>query len=133
MLDFMSFAPSLPGFGFSGCSDKACFRHVQDTQVMHKLMLKLGYNRHVVQGGDCGSKAIHLKLIFVPLSPFRGRPRHDNEQRLQIAMPNSTIKTEPSYRPFETRSLKNREHCYTKELGYYQIQNSNPRTLDFNA
>lgn len=86
-------------------------------------MLKLGYNRYIVQVGDWGSKkfkAIHQNLICGPPSPFRGRYRYDDEKRLQIVMPNPTIKTEPSYTPSETRSLKNRERFYTEEFAYYQ-------------
>ena len=48
-------APSLPGFGFtdpptvSGVSPCVC------ACVFHKLMLRLGYNKYVIHGGDWGA------------------------------------------------------------------------------
>ena len=48
-------APSLPGYGFSSCPEKAGFTNEQDAEAVHKIMLKLGYSRYVVQGGDWGS------------------------------------------------------------------------------
>ena len=70
-------APSLPGYGFSACPDKAGFDNEKDAEALHKIMLKLGYNRYVVQGGDWGSditrnlgrmypdavKAVHINHI----------------------------------------------------------------------
>lgn len=73
-------APSLPGYGFSSYTDKAGFKHVQHAEVMHKLMVRLGYEKHVVQGGDWGAlivrcialkypesvKALHVNMVFRP-------------------------------------------------------------------
>ena len=33
-------------------------KHEQDAEVMHKLMLKLGFEKYVVQGGDWGSDIV---------------------------------------------------------------------------
>lgn len=48
-------APSLPGYGFSACPEEAGFDNEKDAQAMHQIMLKLGYDRYVAQGGDWGS------------------------------------------------------------------------------
>ena len=67
-------APSLPNFGFSEAAKKPGFRGDQYAEVVHKLMLALGYDEYgapllmflhwpvdvlmlvvVVQGGDWGS------------------------------------------------------------------------------
>lgn len=94
---FHVIAPSLPGYGFSECPEKAGFKHPQDAEIMHKLMLKLGYHHYVVQGGDWGSdvaramallypaeiKAIHLNMVRIRrsyslLDAFRSRNKNDN-------------------------------------------------------
>lgn len=48
-------APSLPGYGFSSCPDTEGFTNEQDAVAVHKIMLELGYQKYVVQGGDWGS------------------------------------------------------------------------------
>ncbi|KAK1961556.1 epoxide hydrolase [Colletotrichum sublineola] len=53
-LSFDVVAPSLPNFGFSEGPEKPGFRLPQYPEVMHKVMLKLGYEQYVTQGGDWG-------------------------------------------------------------------------------
>jgi len=45
-------APSLPGFGFSDAPKQQGFAGPQYAETFHKLMLALGYNEYVTQGGD---------------------------------------------------------------------------------
>ncbi|KAH6907974.1 Alpha/Beta hydrolase protein [Coprinopsis sp. MPI-PUGE-AT-0042] len=47
-------ALSLPGFGFSTGPSKSGFGFSQHAEVGHKLMLALGYDEYVTQGGDWG-------------------------------------------------------------------------------
>ncbi|TBU60362.1 alpha/beta-hydrolase [Dichomitus squalens] len=47
-------APSLPGFGFSEAPHKPGFAARQYAEVLNKLMLALGYDEYVYQGGDWG-------------------------------------------------------------------------------
>ncbi|KAI0351456.1 alpha/beta-hydrolase [Trametes cingulata] len=47
-------AISLPGFGFSEAPKKPGFAGPQYAQVFNKLMLSLGYEEYVYQGGDWG-------------------------------------------------------------------------------
>ncbi|THV04485.1 alpha/beta-hydrolase [Dendrothele bispora CBS 962.96] len=53
-LSFHVVAPSLPGFGFSEAPRKKGFNLTQYAEVFNKLMLSLGYNEYVTQGGDWG-------------------------------------------------------------------------------
>lgn len=48
-------APSLLGYGFSSYTDKAGLNYLHQGEVFHKLMLKLGYDKYAVQGGDWGA------------------------------------------------------------------------------
>ncbi|KAK0196301.1 Alpha/Beta hydrolase protein [Armillaria mellea] len=57
-------ALSLPGYGFSEASQKQNFRLAQYAEVAHKLMLALGYNEYVTQGGDFGN-LITRKIALV--------------------------------------------------------------------
>ena len=47
-------APSIPNYGFSDGVKKRGFGLVQYAETCNKLMLKLGYNEYVTQGGDWG-------------------------------------------------------------------------------
>lgn len=47
-------APSLPGYGFSEAPKKPGFTAKEYAETCHKLMLSLGYNEYVTQGGDWG-------------------------------------------------------------------------------
>ncbi|KAI0671065.1 alpha/beta-hydrolase [Trametes maxima] len=47
-------AISLPGFGFSEAPKKPGFAGRQYAEVLNNLMLSLGYNEYVYQGGDWG-------------------------------------------------------------------------------
>ncbi|KAG7443155.1 alpha/beta-hydrolase [Guyanagaster necrorhizus] len=58
-LEYLSFhvvALSLPGYGFSQAPTKQGFASAQYAEVGHKLMLALGYNAYVTQGGDWGAR-----------------------------------------------------------------------------
>ena len=46
--------PSLPNYAFSEGSKKKGFAIEQYAETCNKLMLKLGYNEYVTQGGDWG-------------------------------------------------------------------------------
>jgi pimeloyl-ACP methyl ester carboxylesterase len=47
-------APSIPNFGFSEGTKKRGFSMEQYAETLHKLMLRLGYDQYVTQGGDWG-------------------------------------------------------------------------------
>ena len=59
-------APSLPGYGFSGYPRKKGFNIKFVGEVLQKLMLKLGYQRFGVQGGDWGSHIVRAMAIQYP-------------------------------------------------------------------
>ncbi|RDW59626.1 hypothetical protein BP6252_12713 [Coleophoma cylindrospora] len=82
-------APSLPNFGFSERVKQRGFAAAQYAETCHKLMLQLGYNQYVTQGGDWGYlitrsmgllypnhvKASHVNMIGIDSAPtFRKNP-----------------------------------------------------------
>jgi pimeloyl-ACP methyl ester carboxylesterase len=48
-------APSIPGFAFSPAPAKPGFGLIEAGAAFQQLMLQLGYERYVIQGGDFGS------------------------------------------------------------------------------
>ncbi len=59
--------PSIPGFGFSGKPAKTGWGSDRIGRAWAKLMNRLGYERYVSQGGDCGSVISHrMALQNVP-------------------------------------------------------------------
>jgi pimeloyl-ACP methyl ester carboxylesterase len=59
--------PSIPGFGFSGKPSKTGWGSDQIGRAWATLMQRLGYDRYVSQGGDCGSVISHrMALQNVP-------------------------------------------------------------------
>ncbi|KAF7555004.1 hypothetical protein G7Z17_g2466 [Cylindrodendrum hubeiense] len=59
-------APSLPNFGFSDGVTKKGFSIPQYAETLHNLMIKLGYNKYVTQGGDWGFIITRLIGIRYP-------------------------------------------------------------------
>jgi len=47
--------PSIPGFGFSYNPERRGFEYPQIAESFNNLMIALGYNTYVAQGGDIGS------------------------------------------------------------------------------
>lgn len=68
-------APSLPGYGFSSYPRKPAFDLRKVAEVMQKLMLRLGYDQFVVQGGDWGS---HISRIIGLQYPENALAVHTN-------------------------------------------------------
>ncbi|KAL6694499.1 Alpha/Beta hydrolase protein [Trichoderma pleuroticola] len=59
-------APSLPNFGFSDKVTKKAFGLQQYAEAMHKVMLKLGYDKYVTQGGDWGYMVTRAISLYYP-------------------------------------------------------------------
>ena len=117
-------APSLPGFGFSSCPNKAGFKIRQIAELMQKLMVRLEYKAYVVQGGDWGAMIAWTIAHFYPNS---AEAIHVN----LLTLPKPEFESEPEYSEFEKCSLRQHEHFDTKEFAYYLVQNSKPRTFGF--
>ncbi|KAK7183743.1 hypothetical protein DPSP01_004375 [Paraphaeosphaeria sporulosa] len=117
-------APSLPGFGFSSYATKQGFKNWHSAELLHRLMIGLGYERYVVAGGDWGAmiassmvrlypefiQALHLTNVFV-------KPP-ENSGALE-------------YSKFEQHSLSKMVWFQQGQAGYGQIQSTKPRTLGF--
>ena len=57
--------PCLPGFGWSQGANRPGFGPVELSIVLKNLMLRLGYNKFVIQGGDWGAAfGSHISTLF---------------------------------------------------------------------
>lgn len=117
-------APSLPGYGFSSCPAKSGFTMFHIAELMHKLMLRLGYTNYVVQGGDWGAM---IACTMAAYYPSHVKALHVN--LLDAERP--AFQSEPTYTDFEKRSLAQHKHFDEKGFAYCMVQNSKPRTLGF--
>ncbi|KAJ6179386.1 hypothetical protein N7519_009847 [Penicillium mononematosum] len=127
-------APSLPDFGFSEGVKKRGFGLAQYAEALHKVMIALGYEEYVLQGGDWGSmiartmsqyypqstQAIHLNFTpVIPPYPWRS-PYQFLKSLLSI--------------PF---SAKDRGYIartvgyITRGNGYLRQQETRPQTLGY--
>ncbi|KAI1503161.1 microsomal epoxide hydrolase [Biscogniauxia marginata] len=69
--------PSLPNFGFSEGTKKRGFSVDQHAEILHQLMLRLGYDEYVTQGGDWG-------WFITRAMGVRYAPRHLKAQHLNL-------------------------------------------------
>lgn len=59
-------APSLPGFGFSDAATIPGLSYIQMSVVLKNLMLRLGYDKFYIQGGDWGATIISAMSTLFP-------------------------------------------------------------------
>lgn len=90
-------APSLPGFGFSGKPLDTGWGVQRIGEAFAQLMLDLGYDRYVAQGGDWGSAVTtaiggtdvdHCAAIHVTLA-MGARPKFDGEPTRKSSVPST--------------------------------------------
>ncbi|KAJ6498723.1 Alpha/Beta hydrolase protein [Mycena vulgaris] len=127
-------ALGLPGYGFSEAPKTKGFRLDQYAEVGHKLMLALGYNEYVTQGGDLGfqvtrriarnyggkhSKAWHTNF---PLA------QHPSLFSTPIAYLSHLV---TPYTAFEKDGLERTKWFETKGRGYYAEHATKPQTLGY--
>ncbi|CDO72047.1 hypothetical protein BN946_scf184943.g82 [Trametes cinnabarina] len=127
-------ALSLPGFGFSEAPKKAAFAGRQYAEVLNKLMLSLGYEEYVYQGGDwghvLGAHAVthygnkHIKAWHTNM-PLCRPPTLFSHPLVFLRM--LTI-------PFDKAAKANLEQALTWNKtgsGYSALQSTKPQTLGY--
>ncbi|KAG2039483.1 Alpha/Beta hydrolase protein [Suillus americanus] len=116
-------ALSLPGFGFSAAPRKQGFGLNQYVEVAHKLMIALGYNEYVTQGGDWGGLMSNSRKMA---SVYGGRHHKAWHTNLSIAEPPSW-KSPVSFLSFLLTPWSTEEKAgieRTKGQGYFGQQST---------
>lgn len=127
-------APSLPGFGYSQGASKPGFGLAEMSIVLRNLMIKLGYDRFYIHGGDWGSAlgsaiatffpenviGFHSNICFVntPMSHIKGI--------IASYFPSKFVP--PKYHDFHFPISKHLINFIT-ESGYMHIQATKPDTI----
>ena len=117
-------APSLPGYGWSEYPRKKGFDIKYVGEVLQKLMLRLGYEKFVVQGGDWGSHIVRGMAIRYP----------ENVVAMHVNMFQTHRMTFPEGEPEYTEAEKGRiERTFDWFLptngAYAMLQATKPVTL----
>ncbi|KAI0892235.1 Alpha/Beta hydrolase protein [Annulohypoxylon nitens] len=126
-------APSMPNCGFSQMTSKPGFGIPQYAEVCHKLMIQLGYDKYVTQGGDWGF-LITRAMGF--LYPNHVLASHLN---FVLTLPPSPLSTPllvlqyltGRYTASEKAGLERTQWFRNEGSGYSQIHSTKPHTVGF--
>ncbi|KAJ7644692.1 Alpha/Beta hydrolase protein [Roridomyces roridus] len=127
-------ALGLPGYGFSEGPKTRGFKLDQYAEVGHKLMLALGYNEYVTQGGDLGFQ-INRRIA----RNYGGKHNKAWHTNFPIAQHPSLLSSPLAYlralltphTAFEKAGLKRTNWFETTGRGYYAQQSTKPQTLGY--
>ncbi|KEF54145.1 uncharacterized protein A1O9_09940 [Exophiala aquamarina CBS 119918] len=130
---FHVIAPSLPNFGFSEAPKKKGFAVAQYAEIVHKLMLKLGYTEYATQAGDWG---FHITRTLCLHYPQHCKAIHVNmdEGSQPKFTSNPLLALEYATTPFTEREIKGRERTewmLRESSGYRTQQSTKPQTLGY--
>ncbi|KAH9846432.1 alpha/beta-hydrolase [Lenzites betulinus] len=127
-------ALSLPGFGFSEAPKKPGFAGRQYAEVFNKLMLSLGYNEYVYQGGDwgyiLGLHAVthyghkHIKAWHTNV-PSVGPPKLLSNPLVWLSSWLSSSNNSSQAKHGNARNWR------TKGMGYFMEQATQPQTIGY--
>jgi len=132
--NFHVVAVSLPGFGFSTAPKRKGFGLAQYAELCHKLMISLGYNEYVTQGGDWGM-VITRKMA----QAYGGKHVKAWHTNFPLATPPKPYVKPLLYlshlftklTPVEKAGLERTEWFRTKGRGYQIEQSTQPQTLGY--
>ncbi|KAI5921456.1 microsomal epoxide hydrolase [Camillea tinctor] len=128
--------PSLPNYGFSAGTKKRGFSVDQHAEIMNKLMLRLGYDEYVAQGGDWG-------FFIIRAMGRRYAPRHLKAQHLNLdayAIPaflHSPVVALRSYARLlfpsarERAGLARSKEFYASGSSYASLHGTRPQTVSY--
>lgn len=115
--------PSLPGFGFSGKPTSPGWGIDAIATAWNKLMLRLGYNKYLAQGGDWGS------IVTTQI----GVQNLGNCEAIHINMPvvGPDPETMDSMTDLEKQALAGLTFYEEHDSGYSKQQATRPQTLGY--
>ncbi|KAL1747954.1 Alpha/Beta hydrolase protein [Schizophyllum fasciatum] len=120
-------ALSLPGYGFSEQPRKRGFGIPQYAEVAHKLMLALGYDEYVAQGGDWGARITHQ--MSKAYGGKHVKAWHTNmPHSFNRDIPPETLAT---LSPEDQEIVRKYHQWRAHEAGYNLLQSTKPQTLGY--
>ena len=132
-VSFHVVAPSLPNFGFSSGTKKRGFALEQYAETCHKLMLRLGYDQYVSNGGDWGW---YVTRVISMLYPQHCKATHFNMDVGNAPSPlhhpliyQQSLLDTPTKR--EKQGVARTKWFDDEGFGYNQLQSTKPQTLGY--
>ncbi|KAH9925905.1 epoxide hydrolase [Epithele typhae] len=127
-------APSLPGFVFSEGAHKPGFNGWKYAEAIHKVMIGLGYNEYVYQGGDWG----HIVGVYV-VNKYGHKHVKAWHSNMPIYRPpsllwNPLLCLELLTMPFNStlrQTLDSFMDVRKRGTGYLAIQSTKPQTIGY--
>lgn len=112
--------PSLPGYGFSAPSKAPGLHHGVIAERHHRLMVALGYDRYMAQGGDWGSSMTQLTAMCAP--------EHCRAIHLNLLIPSPVGRQEKLSLVLEHERVWLEENARheVQGMGYYHLQSTRP-------
>jgi len=114
--------PTIPGYGFSGKPRELGWNRYRVAKAWSTLMLRLGYEKYLAQGGDWGAV----------ITQAMGEKNVSGLVGLHINMPAVVPKQLPkTLTPEEQNALDSLNEFFTKGGGYAMIQATRPQTVGY--
>lgn len=124
--------PTMPGYGFSGNPPAKGWSPARMASAFHDLMLRLGYQRYVSQGGDWGAIISEILAVKAPVGLLG----------IHINMPGTVPPTilrqirnfDPAPSELSAREKIAYErllHFYRDGFGYAAMMNQSPQTISY--
>lgn len=122
---FHVIAPSIPGYGWSGPTQRQGFDTNSAAAAFVTLMERLGYSRYVVQGGDWGARIVTAmaeqrpdRVASIHLNMIGGSPPDPNDPLAGLT-------------DDEIAYVTWKKAYDARESGYYAIQSTKPQSLAY--
>ncbi|KAK0464725.1 Alpha/Beta hydrolase protein [Desarmillaria tabescens] len=126
-------ALSLPGYGFSQATKKQGFKTGQHAEVGNKLMISLGYDKYVTQGGDWG--AIITRKLSSVYGGAHSQAWHTNMPRVRpptIYEPLLYLRHMLTpYTETEKVGLQRTKWFENQGRGYHSQHSTQPQTIGY--
>lgn len=126
-------ALSLPGYGFSTTVKTKGFALAQYAETAHKLMLKLGYDEYVTQGGDWGYYITRTMAIHYPAHCKATHVNFDQgDAPSWLAFPALALQHAVTpYTEQEKKGFKRTKWFLEEGSAYRAQQSTKPQTLGY--
>lgn len=115
--------PSLPGFGFSGKPTKSGWNVSKIAQAWDELMVRLGYDQYLAQGGDWGAG--------VTTSLAADHSDHCVGMHTNMATVGPDRDTLDDLLPIEEEAMRLGKFYQDWDSGYSKQQSTRPQTLGY--
>lgn len=125
---------SLPNYAFSEGSIKRGFALEQYAETCHKLMLKLGYNEYVTQGGDWGFYITRTMSLLYPKHCKATHINFDYGGGAPSLCKYPFLALEHILKPYterEKKGLERRKWFSEESSGYRALHATKPQTVSY--